>query len=141
MIVRVAIIGFIALLAACGKPAGSPCMIKGSGFTASHDCASKCLSRWQVRCPDGEAIMPRVCAGKKDCEPGSCPDGQVCYHFDDPFEARSYCIPDTVCGRAPGLEQRRHWERASRDKAARSRADWNRKTPTEPTRPASSRTH
>ncbi|TAK53884.1 MAG: hypothetical protein EPO25_09070 [Gammaproteobacteria bacterium] len=85
-------------LAACGDPAGAPCAIRGSGFTSSHDCATKCLALWSVNCPDGSSVQPGVCAGRRGCEAGSCPEGQYCYHFDDPFEERSYCIPDTVCG-------------------------------------------
>lgn len=110
------------LLVACGKPVGTPCEIVGSGFTASHDCATKCLSRWRVACPDGESVLPKVCAGEANCAPGACPDGQLCYHFDDPFETRSYCVPDSVCGApltgAAGAE----WEALAYERAAASRA-------------------
>ena len=113
------------LLNACGgDPAGEACSIEGSGFTASHDCASRCLSRWQVNCPGGERVSPQVCAGRSGCEPGTCPQGQVCYHFDDPFELRSYCIPDDVCGQLAGDDQRRRWERDSMQAAAAMRASY-----------------
>ena len=117
------------LLAACGKPAGSPCSISGSGFSASHDCATKCLSRWAVNCPDGSRITPGVCAGRKDCNPGSCPDGQACYAFDDPFEERSYCLPENVCGAPLSADARLRWEQDSADAAAAKRAEWAAKFP------------
>jgi hypothetical protein len=110
------------LLAACGKPVGAPCKITGDGFHARHDCATKCLSRWSVTCPDGSRITPNVCAGRSTCQPGSCPAGQLCYHFDDPFEKRSYCIPDDVCGDLPNADSRRRWETDSAERAAATRA-------------------
>lgn len=112
------------VLAGCGDPAGTPCSIKGSGFTASHDCATKCLSLWSVNCPDGSRVVPGVCAGDDGCEPGGCPDGQVCYHFDDPFETLSYCIPDTVCGAAPDAAARAIWEQEAMAAAAATRAEF-----------------
>lgn len=115
------------LLAACGKPAGSPCSITGSGFTSSHDCSTKCLSRWAVNCPDGSGVTPGVCAGREGCEPGSCPQGQACYAFDDPFEDRSYCLPDNVCGQTLSDADRQRWEQDSFTAAAAMRARYDRK--------------
>lgn len=106
----------------CGKSAGSPCAITGSGFHARHDCRSKCLSRWRVVCLDGSAIIPGVCAGREGCALGSCPAGQICYHFDDPFEVRHYCIPDDVCGGGLSAEERQRWEQAAAERAAAARA-------------------
>lgn len=115
------------LLTACGKPVGAPCKITGDGFHARHDCATKCLSRWSVTCPDGARIMPNVCAGQSSCEPGSCPDGQLCYHFDDPFEERSYCIPRSVCGDLPNADSGSRWEMESAERAAATRAHFEAK--------------
>lgn len=108
--------------AGCGQPAGSACTFQGDGFFSGHDCATKCLARWNVRCPDGRSLPPALCAGREGCTPGSCPDGQVCYSFDDPFEERSYCIPDNVCGEILSSEARLQWEQDSADRAAASRA-------------------
>lgn len=116
-------------LAACGKPAGSPCSISGSGFTASHGCATKCLSRWAINCPDGSSVTPGVCAGREGCTPGSCPEGQACYTFDDPIEERSYCVPETVCGAPMTADARQRWEQDSTDAAATTRAEWAAKFP------------
>jgi len=88
----------IALLAGCGDPVGTPCTIKGSGFTASQDCQHRCLSHWHVICPDGEPIKPKTCSGKFGCVPGGCPQGQVCYHDVDPFDDRSFCVAANTCG-------------------------------------------
>jgi hypothetical protein len=109
-------------LVGCGQSAGAPCAFKGDGFQSRHNCATQCLARWDVRCPDGSDLRPAVCAGRKGCTPGSCPDGQVCYSFDDPFEEVSYCIPDNVCGAATSIDLLRRWEQDSADKAAASRA-------------------
>lgn len=119
----------VLLLAACGKPAGSPCSITGDGFTARHNCATKCLSRWTVNCPDGSKLTPNVCAGRQDCTPGSCPENQACYSFDDPFEKQSYCVPDTVCGAPMTPAARARWEQDSSDAAAATRAAWAAKFP------------
>ncbi|MEZ5550016.1 MAG: hypothetical protein R3E82_03930 [Pseudomonadales bacterium] len=100
------------LLGSCGHPAGTPCEIQGSGFTSSHDCAHQCLSRWQIACPDGSRVTPNTCSGAFDCSPGSCPDGQVCYADDDPFEARTYCVMADTCGNLND-ETRGTWERES----------------------------
>lgn len=135
-------------LTACGQPAGTACSIAGSGFTSSHDCATKCLALWAVNCPDNTSVMPAVCAGRRGCSPGSCPDGQVCYTFDDPFDERSYCVPDTVCGAPPPAQARRRWELESASRAAasreamaakRARRTGVPKTPTDSTAPATSK--
>lgn len=125
----------------CGHPAGTACQITGSGFTASHDCATKCLSRWTVNCPDGTRVTPAVCAGASGCEPGGCPSGQVCYHFDDPFDVVSYCIPDDVCGELTGAATHQGWEQDSKQAAAALRARYDarrqrRESVLEPTAPA-----
>jgi hypothetical protein len=117
----------VLMVSGCGRPAGSACLFEGSGFTASDPCATRCLSHWDIACPDGTVVHPKVCAGKKDCTPGSCPDGQVCYAFDDPFEDRRYCIPDNVCGVLPDAAARAHWEQAAAQKAAATRAKWEAK--------------
>jgi len=85
-------------IAACGNPAGTPCRTVGSGFHARHDCRHRCLSRWHVTCPSGERVLPNACSGSFGCTPGRCPDGQVCYHDDDPFDDRSFCVMSTTCG-------------------------------------------
>lgn len=118
------VFGALALLVACGQPVGTPCQISGSGFHAKDPCAHQCLSRWAVNCPDGSRLTPNVCTGKQGCTPGSCPDGQVCYNFDDPFDERSYCIPDTACGSPPSADQRLRWEQDSAIKAAEMRAKY-----------------
>jgi len=115
----------VALVGGCGKPAGAPCTITGSGFTASHDCASKCLARWNIYCPDGSRVTPGVCAGRETCTVASCPDGQLCYYFDDPFEERSFCIPDDVCGAPPKRDDRLRWEKDSSARAAALRAEYD----------------
>lgn len=115
------------LVTGCGNPVGTPCSIEGSGFTASHDCATKCLARWTVNCPDGATVRPGVCAGVSGCQPGECPSGQVCYHFDDPFETRSYCIPDNVCGMQPDDDVRSRWELDSKAAAAAMRSRYESK--------------
>lgn len=123
----VPLMALLTVLAGCGNPVGTPCMIEGDGFHARHDCATKCLSRWAVNCPDGDRILPKVCAGASGCQPGSCPQGQVCYHFDDPFEERSYCVPDNICGALPDANARRLWETESRDAAAAMRSRYEKK--------------
>lgn len=98
------------LLSGCGHPAGTPCETRGSGFTATHDCQHRCLSRWTVACPDGNRVTPGTCSGAFNCSPGSCPEGQVCYHDDDPFDDRSFCVMANTCGplTEPALKD---WER------------------------------
>ncbi len=114
------------VVAGCGKAVGEPCETKGSGFTASHSCKTKCIDRWGVRCPSDQIVRPGVCAGESECEVGQCPAGQACYHFDDPIEDRSYCLPSDVCGslESSALEQ---WERDAEATAAASRAAWKKK--------------
>lgn len=124
------LLGLAASLAVgCAKPAGAPCLITGDGFHARHGCATQCLSRWRVNCPDGGYVLPAVCAGRKGCELGSCPNGQVCYHFDDPFESLTYCIPDDVCGELSSAEVRARWERDAAEEAAAKRAAFDAKRP------------
>ena len=130
----------LALLAAgCGRQAGEPCVFQGSGFTASDPCATRCLSHWRIRCPDGSTVSPQQCAGRSGCMPGDCPDGQACYHFEDTFEARSYCVPDRVCG-AQTASARHAWEQAALQRAealrARRQERLRRREATLPTRPA-----
>ena len=113
---------FISLaVTGCGKGVGESCEIVGSGFHASDECADKCLSRWTVTCPDGVDISPKVCAGQQGCNPGGCPDGQVCYHFNDPFDKVSYCVPTTLCGKYESSKLSR-WELESRRRAEETRA-------------------
>ena len=112
----------VALTLGCGRnSAGTPCEIEGSGFHARHDCRHKCLSRWQLTCPGGEKITSDVCSGAFGCESGGCPTGQVCYHDDDPFEDRSFCVVANSCGDldAGALAQ---WERDREEAQARVRA-------------------
>lgn len=125
-------------LSGCGDPAGTPCTTTGSGFTASHDCRHRCLSRWQLTCPSGERITPSLCTGTFDCEPGGCPDGQVCYHDDDPFDDRSFCVVKTICGPL-GEEELAQWEldrvnlqadvRAKREEKEARKAKWRAENP------------
>ncbi|MEZ4280824.1 MAG: hypothetical protein R3F21_14590 [Myxococcota bacterium] len=92
------LLGLVLFPAGCGDPPGAPCEIVGSGFQAHDSCRHRCLSRWQLTCPDGERITPGICTGAFGCEPGSCPAGQLCYADDDPFDDRSFCIPEQTCG-------------------------------------------
>ena len=93
-------LGFAVLLclAGCGDPIGTPCAIQGSGFHASDDCRYRCLQYRGINCPDGSAVNPHICSGEERCAPGSCPQGQICYHIADPFNEESYCVPADVCG-------------------------------------------
>lgn len=128
----------LAFASACGEPAGSPCEIVGSGFHAHDECRHKCLSRWQLSCPNGERVTPNTCTGAFDCEPGSCPDGQLCYHDDDPFDDRSFCIPADACGPLDSEAARRfELERVAAQAAVRAaraekearRAKWRAENP------------
>jgi hypothetical protein len=47
-----------------------------------------------------------------------------CYSFDDPFDERSYCIPDTACGSPLNTGQRLRWEQDSATAAAELRAKY-----------------
>lgn len=131
-------LGMCLLLAGCGDPVGASCRFEGSGFTASDNCRHRCLQYREIVCPDGRAIRPQICSGERQCVPGSCPDGQVCYHVDDPFELESYCVPADVCGgqSARALER---WEQASLATSRETLAEWQAKqqrrgklTPTAP---------
>lgn len=104
-----------ASLVGCGDPVGTPCLISGSGFTASDDCAHRCLSRWQLVCPNGASITPGQCAGSFGCAPGSCPQGQACYHDNDPFDDRSFCVRADVCGALTSAQQH-DWELATQQR-------------------------
>lgn len=127
------------LIGACGQPIGTACQISGSGFHAKDPCANKCLSRWAVNCPDGSRLTPNVCTGKKDCTPGSCPQGQACYSFDDPFDERSYCIPESACGSPLSAGQRLRWEEDSANTAAQMRARYEAAVSAGSRRPAAPR--
>ena len=99
-------------LSGCGEPVGNPCEITGDGFHAKDPCRHQCLSRWSLLCPDQQRITPNVCTGTFACSPGSCPEGQLCYHDDDPFDDRSFCVPDKVCGTLTAAAASA-WERAT----------------------------
>ncbi len=132
----------VLLLAGWGGPASTPCLSKGSGLTASHNCRHRCLSRWAVSCPDGNNVTPNTCSGVFACSPGSCPEGQVCYHDTDPFDDRSFCIAADTCGNLSAAELQR-WEvstvaqqnkviAARLEKEAR-RQQWRKENPDKPT--------
>jgi len=106
------ILVLVVVITGCGDPVGSPCNIRGSGFTASHNCSNRCLFYQKIQCPDGSEITPEVCSGNQGCVPGGCPSGQACYHEDDPFEERSYCVPADICGELPESALR-DWEQES----------------------------
>jgi hypothetical protein len=89
--------GLTLLLGACGDPIGSPCRFQGSGFQASDNCRHQCMQTRNVVCPDGTNLRPEICSGRSQCEPGSCPQGQICYHVDD-LNMQSYCILADTCG-------------------------------------------
>ena len=112
---------FVALLlAGCGSNTGAPCEIVGSGFTASHDCRHKCLSRTAIVCPNDARVLPKVCSGVAGCEPGGCGEGEVCYTVNDPFEDVSYCIPELVC-EFKDAREKSAWELFSQQLATQSR--------------------
>lgn len=108
------------LVAGCGDNIGAACEITGSGFTAKHNCRVKCLYYNDVQCPDGSTLKPQMCSGASNCNPGSCPDGQICYSYDDPFEKESYCVPATLCGEQTDAALAA-WERESRRRADATR--------------------
>ena len=142
---RLAVVCALIALVSCGSPAGTPCQIVGSGFHASHDCAHRCLSRWSLTCPNGETVTPNTCSGAFGCEPGSCPDGTVCYADDDPFDDRSFCVAADTCG-ALDADALAGWERSSlaRQKAVIAeraerearKAAWQAKNPDKASAPA-----
>lgn len=110
----------IALLVSCGSTSGTPCETVGSGFTASHDCRHKCLSRTAIVCPDESRTLPKLCSGQLGCAPGGCEEGEVCYSVNDPFEQVSFCIPESVCG-PMNPQEKTAWEVFSQQLAAQSR--------------------
>lgn len=112
----------LTFLVGCGSTSGTPCETTGSGFTASHNCQHRCLSRTSIFCPSKERILPKVCSGAPDCEPGSCPQGEVCYTINDAFEDVSYCIPETVCGDIDKQELAA-WERFTKQLAGQTRLE------------------
>ncbi len=60
------------------------------------------------------------------CDPGGCPDGQVCYHVADPFDKESYCLPAGICGPMSAGELA-VWEATSRAKAEELIGQWQAK--------------
>ena len=126
----IAMVAMTSLLLACGNSIGTPCSIQGSGFTASHDCSEKCLFYNAIHCPDGQTVVPKICSGAAQCKPGSCPDGQACYSYDDPFEEKSYCIPSNLCG-VLSVEELSDWELSAQHRAGTRRAEWKRKMPSQ----------
>jgi hypothetical protein len=119
---------FVALLSvACGDPVGHPCARRGDSFLARDNCISKCLQLWTVICPNEDSIHPSVCAGRKGCDVGGCPDGQACYHFDDPFDVVAYCIPAELClGASSSADALRDWETRAEERAAATRDRFSR---------------
>lgn len=85
-------------LLGCGDSIGTPCQHGQGTFGLTDPCATKCLGLSSMACPDGRHIKAAVCAGTHGCTPGSCPDGQLCYAYPDPFTDHSYCVPEDVCG-------------------------------------------
>ena len=119
----------LALLTACGgSSVGETCKLKPGalGFGFDDPCRSKCLELEDVICPDGSTVRRAVCAGAEGCQPGSCPAGQLCYSFEDPFEEDFYCIPDDICGAPPAADLRLAWESASRERSEALRAKFQR---------------
>ncbi len=99
------------------------------GFGFDDPCRNQCLELEDVTCLDGSTVRKAVCSGRQGCNPGSCPDGQLCYAFEDPFEEESYCIPDDICGVPPApAEQRLAWERESRSRSDAVRARFEKRS-------------
>ena len=121
------LLGAVLLLGACGDPIGTACEITGSGFQASHNCRVKCLQHRAIQCPGGDEIRPRVCSGRSACEPGSCPDGQLCYSIADAFNEESYCVAQDICGAPLDEAAGAAWEEASAARAKALRDEWARK--------------
>lgn len=107
------------LLTACGDPIGSECELRSGalGFGFDDDCASVCLLRYTISCPDETTVKKAVCAGAEGCDPGSCGEGAVCYSFEDPFEKYFYCIPRDICGAALSDTEASAWEQTSRQRS------------------------
>ncbi len=114
------------LLFGCGDPPGTACSMTGSGFSASDNCRHRCLQHQNIVCPDGNSISPDICSGKRQCNPGGCPDGQLCYHVNDPFEKESYCVVADICG-VQTLDVLAAWEQSSLKAAEESMAIWTEK--------------
>lgn len=88
-------LGLLLVQAGCfGGRVGDPCTVTGSGFSLRDTCQTVCLSIWQITCPDGRVVNPKVCAGRQGCLDGQCPAGQVCYRTN---VDRSFCVPDDIC--------------------------------------------
>ena len=118
----------LAGLASCGKPAGSPCAIEGSGFTARDPCANKCLERWTITCPGDRDVHAALCSGREECKPGTCPEGQACYSLDDPFDVVNLCVPIEACfERTPSRDELLSWESGSFERSAATRAHYGEK--------------
>jgi len=102
---------------------------RGAGIAVDFRCATKCLELTGVTCLDGSTVRKAVCSGRQGCNPGSCPGGQLCYSFEDPFEEEFYCIPDDICGVPPATaEQRLAWEHESRARSDALRAKFEKRT-------------
>lgn len=125
-VMRVGVWIGLLMLAACGDPVGSACDFVGSGFTASDNCRHFCLEHRAINCPDGAQINPHICSGKRQCDSGGCPDGQVCYHVDDPFNKESYCVPDDICG-PQSPEVLAIWEKATLKRSDDTLREWEEK--------------
>lgn len=127
--VRFAALGLaLTLPAACGDPAGAPCTIEGSGFTARDPCANKCLERWTITCPGNRDVHASLCSGRETCEPGSCPEGQACYSFNDPFDVVSYCVPLEACFQdSIPRNEIFAWEAGSFERSAATREHFDKK--------------
>lgn len=133
------------VLVGCGDPIGAPCDFQGSGFTATNNCRYRCLEHRPIDCPGGARINPHICSGPQQCMPGSCTDGQVCVHTDDPFQKESFCVPADVCG-VLGVEALADWEQATLQKSANTlriwkekqerREQWQKSNPNKVTKPA-----
>ncbi len=125
-------LGFALLtLASCGgSPIGDPCKLTSGalGFGFDDPCKTKCLEMEDITCPDGSTVRKAVCAGKAGCDPGSCPDAQACYSFEDPFDKDFYCVPDDICGAPPAtVDERLAWERESRERSDAIRAKFKKR--------------
>jgi hypothetical protein len=119
----IAVMLLCTLVGGCfGEPVGASCEITGSGFQAHDNCRHKCLQYREVRCPSGNALQPRVCSGEANCQPGSCPSGQLCYHVPDRFNQESYCVLDDICGTPLRGAEGSAWELASKLRADAARA-------------------
>lgn len=125
------VLGTVLALAGCGgTPVGEQCKLTTGtmGFGFDDPCTTKCLELETVTCADGSTVRKAVCAGKEGCNPGSCPDGQACYSFEDPFDKEFFCIPDDICDAPPATaDERLAWERDSRERSDALRAEYQRR--------------